>query len=168
MKIKRATKKDSEKVFQILQATNRWLISQGMNHWRGFYKKEKVYQNIKNNYVFLVYENKVPVGTFTISTNEPAIYKEKITKFNKKIIGKSIFPSALAVLPSKQKRGYGKKAIEFIEKWGKEKGYKNIIFDAMAYYKKLNQLYKKLGFKIIGKIKGKKATGNIYKKKLNL
>lgn len=166
MKIRKAIRQDSEKVFNILQAANRKLIKEGMNHWRGFYKKDKVKKNIEERKTHIIEEKNNIIGVFNLSYSEPKIYKEGITKFDFNPIGKRIYLSGLAILPSIQQKGYGKETMNFIEKKSKKQKVKFIIFDVISTYKKLNQFYKKLNYKILGKINGTKATGNIYYKKL--
>lgn len=161
-----AKKEDLDDVFKILQAANRMLIKQGMNHWRGFYKKKKVLRNIIDNSVFLIKQNGKPVGTFTLSHEEPLVYREKLLNFIKKPKDNPIYLSALAVLPSEQGRSYGKRAMEFVENYARNNGHGSVVFDFLSSYKKLNNFYRKLGYRKIGKISGKRNAGNIYYKQI--
>lgn len=166
MKIKRAIRKDLDKIFYIIQSANRKLLRNGKEHWKGFYTKEKISKIILMEKVFLVYENKKPIGTFTLSENEPELYKEKFVTFSRKSKQKTIYLSALAVLPIEQQKGYGKRIMNLIEIKSKREKFSSIVFDVVSDYPELNKFYKKLNYKIIGKIKGKLREGNIYSKTL--
>lgn len=168
MKYKKASKNDLTKVFNILQAVNRKLILERKFHWKGLYTKEKILSSILYKKVFLAFEDGKPIGTFTLCEEKPSLYKEKFVVFYEKSKGKTLYLSALAVIPSLQNKGYGKKIINFIEKKSLKDKFSSITFDVVSNYKAANVFYKKLGYRIIGKINGKIRKGNIYTKEIYL
>ena len=164
MKIIKARNKDLDTIFRIIQTVNIWMIKRGKEYWRGFYKKEKIKKGLAKKEYYLLIEDYKPIGTFRISETRPDLYSEKRVSLYKKIRGKILYPSSLAIIPSQQHKGYGRKVMEFLETYAKKHKFKAIMFDTTKERKKLNEFYKRLGYRVMGFIKGKQRDGNIYYK----
>lgn len=58
----------------------------------------------------------------------------------------------IAVFPTWQKMGVGKKLIEFAEQYARENNYKSVRLDVASSSEALFKLYESIGFKFTGEV----------------
>lgn len=102
------------------------------------YQSENAISSQINNdgfFYFLIYEDKTPVGYIGIQ------FKEK-----------DLFLSKLYVEASRRSRGFGKKAVIFLEELAKEKNINRIYLTVNKYNSNTIKAYEKFGFQNAGSI----------------
>lgn len=104
--------------------------------------------DILNKEMYIMEINSSIIGSFVLSKYDNPNYNDiKWTCKNKKVL----YLNRLAVLPSKQGRGYAKEAMKFIENYSINNNYKVIRLTVYEGNKYAIGLYEKLGFKKVEK-----------------
>lgn len=163
--IKKAKESDWKIVLEILTSCTDWLSQQGMGHWEGVNTKEGVIRSIKENTVFVLFDNEKAVGTITVSDKRPFYYKEDYSLWEEPLAS-AVYISKLAVLPDYHRKGLASELLQFVENKARKKGIYYVRLDAVAHYKKLTDFYLERGYKIVGKGVFGNIEGNFFEKSL--
>ncbi len=141
MKIRKATEKDFEKFYEIYKEGKKHFekISQEKFPTSKRDEKRKFLKTLENKekFVFLIESEKNIIGYL-----EACIWK------NKKI--PTSYIEDMVIKKEYRKKGFGKKAIKWFIDKSKKEGVKRIGLGTRAENLPAIELYKKLGFKIIG------------------
>ncbi len=162
-KIIKAKINDWKKVLNVLVVCGNWLIAKGMYNWqdpktkKSVWTKERVKVRILEKEVYLIYANKKPVGTVTLSMEPSFYYEESDKDFWQDRKARAIYLSGLAVLPLEHHKGLATKLIEFAEVRTQKRRIKFIRFDTPVFYEKYMKwfidFYLELGYRIVGQRK---------------
>ena len=112
----------------------------GLSHWKTPYAKEKIREDFTNKRLFLVQENDVNIGTFSLQINH-----------NQRTISISKF----AVLPRFSGKGYGSQIVKWIEEYSRSLGIYRLQLDVYVRSSAAIAFYKKNDFLIVGSRKTK-------------
>ena len=148
METVRAKATDLETVSCITQTTIRTVYPQyypkgAVDFFSEWHSKEKILEDIREGYVYLLIDDG-PVATVTVKENHI---------------------NRLFVLPDKQRKGYGKKLIEFAEDKIAE-SYDDIIIDSSLSAKKiyLGRGYKEIEYHIVKTDNGDRLCYDVMRK----
>lgn len=110
--------------------------------WGDVYPFCEFEYDIENNEMYVIENENRIIGSFVLSDYDDPEYQEIDWTTNKKFI----YLNRLAILPSEQGKGFAKKSMKFIEKYGLDKGYDIIRLTVYQENKYAIGLYEKLGF----------------------
>jgi GNAT superfamily N-acetyltransferase len=144
-----ASESDIENIYKVMSSCTDWLKNQNMKHWINAYPLEKVKDRVGRGMVYKITEENEVIGTISLSSEKPFYYKEDDDKCWENPSENAIYISGLAILPDHMGKGYATKLLDFVEKKCKNENIKYIRFDAVSYYEKLIEFYKKRDYKIV-------------------
>ncbi|MFQ5493538.1 MAG: GNAT family N-acetyltransferase [Candidatus Dojkabacteria bacterium] len=171
--IRQATVGDLDDIWNIISAASDWLVGQGMTHWASYYTLEFVEEKIENAEVFMLENDGAVVATITVASAPPGYYSvndEGVDHMDKFVepTREAMYLTALAVLPKFRGKGFAKQLIAFVEDLAKERDIQYLRFDARGDYVKLVNLYKKLGYSIVGEMPDPDSSYYLFEKDLHL
>jgi ribosomal protein S18 acetylase RimI-like enzyme len=158
MKIEKSNEIDMPQLLNLYTSCTVFLQKNNMSHWDNYWNVNTIKSNIINNELYSLIINGEIVGAICISLEKPHYYKNKNTK--------SLYLSALAILPEHQNKGYGASLIRHAEDIASKKFINLITFDVLSDYEKLNKYYEKLGYKKLYLLSGKTFNYNVLLKKI--
>ncbi len=167
--VKQATINDLEKTFEIVNEASLWPKEKyGFTHWLYWYTLEVVKQNFDHKTVYLLYEDSIPVATYTMSIKPPSYYTDKELSYFNDPKTEAYYLTTLCVKPTHQGKGYAKMLIKHLEGLSKEKNIEYVRFDAREDYTELINFYKKQGYQIVGKVEDDSGDDNyvLFEKKI--
>lgn len=109
----------------------------------------RLMQEIEKDSLYLMINKGVPVGTITFDEKQDDVFDQVEWKNNE---GKFIVIHRIAVFPTWQKKGVGRKLIEFVQQYAQENNYKSVRLDISSSNQKLIELYEKHGFTQTGDV----------------
>jgi GNAT superfamily N-acetyltransferase len=124
----------------------------GLSHWVPPYSLEKLRQDAERRQVYAVlYANQV-IATFTLGTVLPMSYEKipAILEMWNTPQPHALYINHLAILPSFQGRGFGRRCILTIEGMAAEQGCAVLRLDAYSKHAGLQIFYPQLGFRNVG------------------
>ena len=124
---------------------------------------EIINEDILNNEAYGLFDNDKLVSIFALNTKEDPLYKTLNWSFKNE---KALIIHRLAVLPSYQGKGIGKKVLKFAEEFCSKKNLKSIRLDAFSLNTAANNLYLNFGYTYVGKLtfRGRIHHNNCYEK----
>lgn len=137
-----ATKKDAEKLYNIILDCSSWLQDKGVNQWSKPYPKELFLKDIEDGHVFYFLDNNEIIGTATLHTAKPYYYPSDL--WNDEF--KSWYLCRFAVPRSLKNKGFGRIIVSEIKKEAKNFKINRIRLDAVKSNSFLEKYYLKLGF----------------------
>ena len=150
MQIERATSKNILEVMYLLQHCIKDFNDKSIYQWNLSYPDyNKVLDEIKSDSLFVAKINGVCVATITLNEQQEAAF-ENVNWHNK--TNKFLVIHRLAVFPSWQKKGIGRKLIEFAEELALKNNLKSIRLDISDSCKYLISLYETFGYNHTGDI----------------
>ncbi|BCB40348.1 hypothetical protein BCJMU51_5264 [Bacillus cereus] len=134
-------------VYNIIKRSGEYMFrKQGLTHWKNPYPIEAIKKNCEEREVFLIkdLDKHVYVHTFQLEysshSSNPQIDEEKI----------KITINKFATIPEAEGKGIGKKSINYIEEYCRNKGISKISLDVYEKSDHAVQFYKKRGFVFTG------------------
>lgn len=109
----------------------------------------RLLREVEKETLYIIKNKGVYIGTITFDELQESAFDE-IEWENK--TDKFIVIHRIAVFPTWQKKGVGRKLIEFAEKNAKESGYKSIRLDVASSSEHLIKLYESIGYSYTGDI----------------
>ncbi len=109
----------------------------------------RLLREVEKETLYIIKNKGVCIGTITFDELQESAFDE-IEWENK--TDKFIVIHRIAVFPTWQKKGVGRKLIEFAEKNAKESGYKSIRLDVASSSEHLIKLYESIGYSYTGDI----------------
>jgi ribosomal protein S18 acetylase RimI-like enzyme len=124
----------------------------GLSHWVPPYPLEKLRQDAENRQVYAVLHENQVIATFTLGTALPRSYEKipAILQMWNTPQPRALYINHLAILPSLQGRGLGRRCTQMIESMAAEQGCEVMRLDAYSKHTGLQIFYSKLGFRNIG------------------
>ncbi|MFP4024431.1 MAG: GNAT family N-acetyltransferase [Thiohalospira sp.] len=150
MHIKKAIPENLIEILYLLRQCIEDFNKNNIYQWNISYPDNfRLMQEIEKESLYLMINKGVPVGTITFDENQDDVFNHVDWKNNE---GKFIVIHRIAVFPTWQKKGVGRKLIEFVEKYAQENNYKSVRLDISSSNQKLIELYEKIGFTQTGDI----------------
>lgn len=150
MQIEKATTKNILEVMYLLQHCIEDFNKNSVYQWNASYPDYfKLLKEVERESLFMVKTKGVCIGTITIDEKQEEVFNDvewKNTSENFLVIHR------IAVFPSWQKKGVGRKLIEFAEEFAKDNNFKSIRLDVSSSSEHLIKLYKSIGFDYTGDI----------------
>ena len=109
----------------------------------------RLLREVEKETLYIIKSKGVCIGTITFDELQESAFDEIEWKNN---TDKFIVIHRIAVFPTWQKKGVGRKLIEFAEKKAKESGYKSIRLDVASSSEHLIKLYESIGYSYTGDI----------------
>lgn len=140
--IRPALSSDITAITELLINCAEAMSQQNMHHWLGVYDTASVAQNMQNKDVFVLEQDGELLGCIALGTEKADYYQDCWPDAPEA----EYYITQLAVSPSAQGKGYGKKLMRFcINKAGNA----SLQLDAVAHYPALLDFYRSLGFEMI-------------------
>ncbi len=150
MHIKKAIPENLIEILYLLRQCIEDFNKNNIYQWNISYPDNfRLMQEIEKESLYLMINKGVPVGTITFDENQDDVFNHVDWKNNE---GKFIVIHRIAVFPTWQKKGVGRKLIEFVEQYAQENNYKSVRLDISSSNQKLIELYEKIGFTQTGDI----------------
>ena len=109
----------------------------------------RLLREVENNTLYIIKTKGVCIGTITFDEQQESVFdsvewKNKAEKF--------LVIHRIAVFPTWQKKGIGRRLVEFAEKFAEENNYKSIRLDVASSSKHLIKLYESIGYAFAGEV----------------
>lgn len=141
MKIRLATSNDLQQVVNVLNKATLDLLKKAIYQWDYPWNVNKIINEIKNNYSYVLLLDEEIVGTFCIKDIDCL---SKLT-FN----SKNIYLYQIAIIPEYQGNNYGSEITDFARSLANERN-ETIYLDCWAGNEKLKNFYLNNGFEYQG------------------
>ncbi len=150
MQIEKATSNNILEVMYLLQHCIEDFNKNSVYQWNASYPDYfKLLREVEKGALYVMKSQGVGIGTITFDELQEDAFNEVDWK-NKK--DKYLVIHRIAVFPSWQKKGVGRKLVEFAEVYAKENGYKSIRLDVASSSSHLIKLYESIGYLDLGEI----------------
>ncbi len=147
MNYKLATLNDVERINDLyFKCSENMKQKFGLNHWDSPYPQDLLESRIKNNCVYVAYDDDLFIATFMVVKEYPQPYIDAIGDDNIPFR----YANRLAVLPELQGRGIGKWGMAQMEQISMDLGAKVLRLDALSNHEILLRFFKNLGYEITG------------------
>ncbi len=144
MGIRKATTEDINAILSITSACTKDLISQEIFQWSKEYPNKEAFENdLANNWLYVIAENKKIIGSISITPNMDQEYS--LVKWSSKT-GNNLYIHRLAVDPKMQGEGYAQKLMGFAENYARQNNYESIRLDTFSQNKRNQRFYKQRGY----------------------
>lgn len=164
--IRRATLEDLRAIMEIIQDTVLDMNKEGNYQWNSSYPLETDFiKDIDKGDLFLEEENGEVLGFICLNMSEAEEYKELKWDFE----GESVVIHRMAVNPKSRNKGVGSKLMKYAEEFALSHDISYIKTDTNEINIKMNNLFKKCGYKLFGKVqlKGYDSLFPCYGKAIN-
>ena len=144
IKIELATQNELDRVKEIAEACAKNMIENNIFQWNDKYPSREIFkEDIKNKSLYISKINHEVVGCIMLSSFKDDVYKSVnwITpdEYN-------LYIHRLAVHPIFQKKGIGRKMMDFAEDFAKSNDYISIRLDTFSQNPRNNKFYKSRGY----------------------
>lgn len=163
LEIRRASIKDLDATWKIIDECGKWLGKNGLNYWSDYFTKHRVEQLFEKTEIYLGYLNRQSVGVIALSRTPPHYYldQEYLNKFTDSQEN-SAYLIVLGTLPEQQGHGYASQMLEFAENTVKESGVLWLRSDCRAEDGSLVKFYEKRGMNKVGEQPMNEGTHENY------
>lgn len=150
MNISQSKPKQADEIFNLLQECGNHMRNNGIMQWNENYPlRSNVEADIANQALYCMRENGAIIGIVVIDENQSPEYEKLDWQYTE---GPILVVHRFAVLPSAQKKGIGKKLMDFALDFALSNGYKAIRLDAYSGNERTLNFYKNRGYSKIGEI----------------
>ena len=150
MQVEKATSNNILEVMYLLQHCIEDFNKNSVYQWNMSYPDPfKLLSEVEKGSLYIIKTKGVCIGTITIDEQQESVF-DKVDWKNK--TDKFLVLHRIAVFPSWQKKGIGRKLIEFAENFAKENNYKSIRLDVASSSEHLIKLYESIGYTYTGDI----------------
>lgn len=149
-KIELAVISNLDKVKEIAECCATDMINRNIFQWNEKYPSKKIFQkDIESNSLYLARINQEIVGCIMLSENKDDVYKD-IKWLSEDNI--NLYVHRLAVHPQFQKKGIGRKMMDFAEDYAKLNNYESVRLDTFSKNERNNIFYKSRGYTKLGNV----------------
>jgi ribosomal protein S18 acetylase RimI-like enzyme len=167
-KIELAVISNLDRVKEIAESCATDMINRNIFQWNEKYPSKKIFkEDIESNSLYLAKINQEIVGCIMLSENKDDVYKD-IKWLSEDNI--NLYIHRLAVHPQFQKKGIGKKMMDFAEKYAKSNNYESVRLDTFSKNKRNNIFYENRGYIKLGNVyfpKQSRFPFHCYEKLIN-
>jgi ribosomal protein S18 acetylase RimI-like enzyme len=118
--------------------------------WNHSYPEHfKLLREVENGTLYVIKNKGVCIGTISFDEQQESVF-DSVEWENK--TDKFIVIHRIAVFPTWQKKGIGRKLIEFAESYAKENKYNSVRLDVASSSEHLIKLYESIGYASTGEI----------------
>jgi ribosomal protein S18 acetylase RimI-like enzyme len=150
MQVEKATTRNVLEVMYLLQHCIEDFNKNSVYQWNASYPDYfKLLQEVENGSLFIIKSTGVCIGTITIDKQQESVF-DKVDWANK--TDNFLVIHRIAVFPTWQKKGIGRKLIEFAEEFAKDNNLKSIRLDVASSSEHLIKLYESIGYNYTGEI----------------
>ncbi|RAJ03982.1 acetyltransferase (GNAT) family protein [Chitinophaga skermanii] len=142
MQILNATQQDIPQIFELYDLGTQFQATVNSRQWQGF-ENELVTQDIQDLRLFKIVEGNEMACIFTLTFNDPQIWKEKS-------VDKAIYIHRIATNPAFRGRGYVKHIVDWAKTYCAQNDVDYIRMDTWSDNEKLRQYYVDCGFTYVG------------------
>ncbi len=165
--LRKASKEDIKIVTNLIRESYQHWVAVGLKVRPAFQTEETTETHLLNGGMVLEKKDHEIVGTFSFDTakvthqdsflmadytnpSEHVEYAPKLETNQQSIDGKYLVFKKLAISPSLQKAGLGRKLYDFAEEYGRTKAFKGMMLETIVEADWLYQWYINMGFEVIG------------------
>ena len=144
MNIRQAIITDLDRVKKIAEACAIDMANYSIFQWNAQYPSREIFKNdIESNSLYVIEINNRIIGCIMLSDFKDDVYKdvEWLTKDSK-----NLYIHRLAVDPHLQKKGYGRKLMDFAEAFAVQNNFASIRLDTFSLNHRNNKFYKSRGY----------------------
>ena len=150
MAVELATKSDIQDIMGLIELCKKDLEKQAIYQWNDYYPTEEhIKGNIDDGTFYILKYEHASIGTVSVTEKQPLEYGN-IDWEDKS--GDVVVITKLMVHPEFQKRGCGRKLMDFAEDHALSKNYSSIRLDAYTGNQRAIKLYEARGYNKIGQI----------------
>ncbi len=163
--IVKAKKSDIEQIMKIMSVTVEEMKSYNNVQWDESYPQAKDYmRDIEKGDLYVTKDGEEIMGFICVDYNQPEEYRELEWSSDEKCM----VVHRMAINSNYRRQGIGTKLMKFAENLALEKGVKYLKTDTYSVNEKMDALFKKCGFRIVGEIRfpGKEKPFYCYEKLL--
>jgi len=158
----KATIKDIDKLYAIIEECSEWLQSKGVPQWNPIYPKKLFFKNVEEGNVFYFKNNNELIGTATLFTKKPFYYPEEIWNDKTKVW----YLCRFAVPRNLKDKKVGEKIINEIENKAKQLGVEWIRMDVVKANPFLEGYYSRLGYNRVNEVLLHKTQSILMEKRI--
>ena len=148
--IRRGVHEDLTPILEITKNCAVKMDAMGIYQWNENYPNRNAFINdIKNNELLVFTKGALLVGCIALCTKMDDVYKD--VKWLTKDV-KSLYVHRLAVDPQFQKKGIGKKLMDYAEDFAKKNNFISIRLDTFSKNKNNMRFYERRGYKRLEKV----------------
>ena len=126
------------------------MINRNIFQWNEKYPSKKIFkEDIESNSLYLAKINQEIVGCIMLTKNKDDVYKD-IKWLSEDNI--NLYVHRLAVHPLFQKKGIGRKMMDFAEDYAKSNNYESVRLDTFSKNKRNNIFYENRGYIRLGNV----------------
>ncbi len=149
-KIELAVISHLDKVKKIAECCASDMINRNIFQWNEKYPSKKIFkEDIESNSLYLAKINQEIVGCIMLTKNKDHVYKD-IKWLSEDNI--NLYIHRLAVHPLFQKKGIGRKMMDFAEDYAKSNNYESVRLDTFSKNKRNNIFYENRGYIRLGNV----------------
>ena len=149
-KIELAVISHLDKVKEIAECCASDMINRNIFQWNEKYPSKKIFkEDIESNSLYLAKINQEIVGCIMLTKNKDDVYKD-IKWLSEDNI--NLYIHRLAVHPIFQKKGIGRKMMDFAEDYAKSNNYESVRLDTFSKNKRNNIFYENRGYIRLGNV----------------
>lgn len=138
-------------IVQLTKACGQHMRNNGIDQWDEEYPTRDIIENdVKTGTLFAYREEDEIVGIVVLNESQDEEYKEIDWSTNDS--DRNIVVHRLAVHPSQQGKGIGKKLMDFAEQWAKSHNYDAIRLDTYSQNMRNQKFYMKRGYTDLGSV----------------
>lgn len=162
---RKAVLTDLEMVWKIFTNAILHMDKQGIPQWDEIYpNKDIILDDIKNQQMYLVIENGVPISAVVLNEYQDEEYAALPWRYTD---AKTAVIHRLCVSSTEQGKGWGKKTVQLAEQELLKLGYTCVRLDAFSQNPFALRLYESLGYEKAGDVQFCKGKFYCYEKQLN-
>ena len=148
--IRRGVHEDLTPILEITKNCAVKMDAMGIYQWNENYPNRNAFINdIKNNELLVFTKGALLVGCIALCTKMDDVYKD--VKWLTKDV-KSLYVHRLAVDPQFQKKGIGKKLMDYAEDFAKKNNFISVRLDTFSKNKNNMRFYERRGYKRLEKV----------------
>lgn len=149
MQIEKATSHNILEVMYLLQHCIEDFNKNSVYQWNTSYPDYfRLLREVEKGALYMMKTKGVCIGTITFDEEQEEVFNGVDWNTDEKYL----VIHRIAVFPSWQKKGVGRKLVEFAEVYAKENNYKSIRLDVASSSEHLIKLYKSIGYALTGEI----------------
>lgn len=150
MRVQKATTDSVLEVMYLLQHCIEDFNNNSVYQWNIAYPDyNRLMNEVEKGSLFIIKHKGVCIGTITLSEEQDMVFESVSWKNNSE---KFIVINRIAVFPSWQNMGVGKKLIQFAEEYAKDNNFKSIRLDVASSSESLLKFYQSIGYIYTGDI----------------
>ena len=127
------------------------LRAHGIDQWDDVYPNEEVLnEDVRSGTLYVAEENGIPIAAVCLNDDQPDQYRSVPWRCAE---GRALVVHRLCVDPVHQRRGLGRRLMEFAGEFARRRGYRSIRLEVYSNAPAALALYSRLGYVCVGQIR---------------